>query len=342
MTEGIAVRHNGILVSLHQTLTPDVFGYGAAARAGVGIAWVQALSSARLATKVLDLIEGGKSPDEAGRSVQRHDHLRRNRQPMVMGFNGHYVHTGMDVPRASHYPPRRIAETDIIVAGNLLNNPDGYSNIVDAWHQRKGRTRDPVDLVLDIAAEFEEQYGDARGKTSAALIVCTSSIARVALVPCRPDGKVIEAVRDTPLRPIGSRDPNPLHPGSFWKERELEQLTCRANGDIPGALKVLQQMRAQIGKGIPHLVGGDVLYTIVKVAQQNGYLDDALDAYDELVHHHLPGWRDVLENEVFSGIDAETRARFDDIRYPQPEVTTAREPVLTLPLPRFELGGAMA
>lgn len=135
------------------------------AKAGVGAVATQSLVNVSLGPLGLQLMEEGRSPEQALEYMREVDQGIEYRQLGVLSHTGETMsfsgtHCLLEV--GNH------AETNLAVQGNLLRSSKVVPAMVNAYHTSSG----PLPYRLLQALEAGQQVGgDARGRQSAAIII---------------------------------------------------------------------------------------------------------------------------------------------------------------------------
>src|SRR5437899_12471637 len=135
------------------------------AEAGVGVVATQALVEASYGPLGLALMQGGKSPTEALKSLLATDPSPRVRQVAILDFRGRVAtHTGEEcIPQAGHISGRGFS-----TQANLMRNRRVWPAMASAFRRTTGDLTSRLLASLDAA---EGAGGDVRGRQSAAILV---------------------------------------------------------------------------------------------------------------------------------------------------------------------------
>ena len=135
-------------------------------RAGVGAVATQASVDPSYGPLGLQLMEAGKSPEEALAGLVAADRGQAIRQVAMIDAQGRIAaHTGdSTIAEAGH----EIRE-NFSVQANMMLKPTVPAAMADAFQSSAG---DLVDRILDTFDAAEAEGGDIRGRQSAALLVC--------------------------------------------------------------------------------------------------------------------------------------------------------------------------
>jgi uncharacterized Ntn-hydrolase superfamily protein len=135
------------------------------AEAGVGVVATQAFVEASYGPLGLALMEGGKSPSEALKSLLATDPSPQVRQVAMLDFRGRVAnHTGVEcIPQAGHVSGRGFS-----AQANLMRNRRVWPAMASAFRRTTGDLTSRLLASLDAA---EGAGGDVRGRQSAAILV---------------------------------------------------------------------------------------------------------------------------------------------------------------------------
>ncbi len=134
-------------------------------RAGVGAVATQSIVDPAYGPRVLDLLEGGASPEDALAQAVAQDEQARYRQVGVVDARGRAAaHTG---ERCISYAGHELAEGAAAQA-NMMASPEVWPAMAQAFERATG----PLQRRLAAALHAAEAHGgDARGRQSAAILV---------------------------------------------------------------------------------------------------------------------------------------------------------------------------
>jgi uncharacterized Ntn-hydrolase superfamily protein len=134
---------------------------------GVAALATQALINPMYAVHGMPRLRAGQAPDGVVADLLAADAGRSHRQIHILDHNGRIAaHTGA----ACVGWCGSVAGVDISVAGNMLAGPDVVARTLTAFAEASGPM---VERLLTALEAGEAAGGDARGKQSAALKVCT-------------------------------------------------------------------------------------------------------------------------------------------------------------------------
>jgi uncharacterized Ntn-hydrolase superfamily protein len=132
---------------------------------GVGAVASQAFSEKSYGPLGLELMQAGKSPEQALAGLVAADPLASNRQVSMLAADGTAaVHTGDDcIPSAGH----RIGD-GVTAQANCVEGPQVWESMVDAFVEAEGSLQRRLLEALDAA---EAAGGDWRGRQAAGILV---------------------------------------------------------------------------------------------------------------------------------------------------------------------------
>jgi uncharacterized Ntn-hydrolase superfamily protein len=135
------------------------------AEPGIGVVATQSFVEASYGPLGLALMKGGKSPQQALKSLLATDPRPEVRQVAMLDARGRVaVHTGEKcVPEAGHVRGRGFA-----AQANLMRNKKVWRAMARAFRRGKGSLAGRLMNALDAA---EEAGGDRRGRQSAAMLI---------------------------------------------------------------------------------------------------------------------------------------------------------------------------
>jgi uncharacterized Ntn-hydrolase superfamily protein len=135
------------------------------AEAGVGVVATQAFAEISYGPLGLALMKGGKSPQQALKSLLATDPRPEVRQVAMVDVRGRVaVHTGRKcVPEAGHITGRGFS-----TQGNIMRSRRVWKAMAATFRRSKGSLAERLLAALDSA---ENAGGDLRGRQSAALLV---------------------------------------------------------------------------------------------------------------------------------------------------------------------------
>ncbi len=135
------------------------------ARTGVGAVATQSIVEPAYGPRVLDLLEAGRSPQEALAELVGADEQARYRQVAVVDTRGRVaVHTGEDcIQHAGHDVGHGFC-----AQANMMSSPQVWPGMAQAFERASGPLARRLTAALHAA---EAQGGDVRGKQSCALLV---------------------------------------------------------------------------------------------------------------------------------------------------------------------------
>jgi uncharacterized Ntn-hydrolase superfamily protein len=135
------------------------------AKPGVGVVATQAYSERSYGPLGLELLEAGKTPDQALAALVTADPGSSIRQVAILGSDGSAAaHTGSDcIPDAGH----RLGD-GYSVQANIMRNPSVWPTMADAFEAASGPLAGRLLAALDAA---EAAGGDWRGMQAAGLLV---------------------------------------------------------------------------------------------------------------------------------------------------------------------------
>ncbi|MGA2199818.1 MAG: DUF1028 domain-containing protein [Nitrososphaerales archaeon] len=135
------------------------------AEAGVGIVATQASVEMSYGPLGLALMKGGKTPQQALKSLLATDPRPEVRQVAMLDSHGRVaVHTGRRcVPEAGHKTGRGFS-----VQANIVRNRRAWNAMASSFRRAKGSLAERLMLALESA---EQAGGDLRGRQSAAILV---------------------------------------------------------------------------------------------------------------------------------------------------------------------------
>jgi uncharacterized Ntn-hydrolase superfamily protein len=135
------------------------------AKPGVGVVATQAYSERSYGPLGLELLEAGKTPDQALAALVTADPGSSIRQVAILGNDGSAAtHTGSDcIPDAGH----RLGD-GYSVQANIMRNPSVWPTMADAFEAASGPLAGRLLAALDAA---EAAGGDWRGMQAAGLLV---------------------------------------------------------------------------------------------------------------------------------------------------------------------------
>jgi uncharacterized Ntn-hydrolase superfamily protein len=135
------------------------------AEAGVGVVATQAFAEVSYGPLGLALMKGGKSPQQALKSLLATDPRPEVRQVAMLDARGRVaVHTGRKcVPEAGHITGRGLS-----AQGNIMRNRRVWRAIASSFKKSKGSLAERLLAGLESG---ERAGGDLRGRQSAAILV---------------------------------------------------------------------------------------------------------------------------------------------------------------------------
>jgi uncharacterized Ntn-hydrolase superfamily protein len=169
MTWSILVRDNAT-GALGAAVATRFFAVGALAihvEGGVAALATQALINPMYAIHGMARLRGGEAPESVVAALLAADAGRENRQIHILDNAGRIAaHTGA----ACIAWCGSVRGADVSVAGNMLAGPNVVSRTLDAFGSAVGPLAERLMTALEAG---EAAGGDARGKQSAALKICT-------------------------------------------------------------------------------------------------------------------------------------------------------------------------
>jgi uncharacterized Ntn-hydrolase superfamily protein len=169
MTWSILVRDNAT-GALGAAVATRFFAVGALAihvEGGVAALATQALINPMYAIHGMARLRGGEAPESVVAALLAADAGRENRQIHILDNAGRIAaHTGA----ACIAWCGSVRGVDVSVAGNMLAGPNVVSRTLDAFVSAVGPLAERLLAALEAG---EAAGGDARGKQSAALKICT-------------------------------------------------------------------------------------------------------------------------------------------------------------------------
>ncbi len=152
----------GVAVQSHWFSTGSIVTW---AEAGVGVVATQAFVEVSYGPLGLALMKGGKSPQQALKSLLATDPRPELRQVAMMDVRGRVAaHTGKKcVPEAGHVTGRGMS-----AQGNILRSRRVWKAMASAFKKSKGSLAERLMAGLEAA---ERTGGDLRGRQSAAILV---------------------------------------------------------------------------------------------------------------------------------------------------------------------------
>jgi uncharacterized Ntn-hydrolase superfamily protein len=153
----------GVGVQSHYFSVGSVVDWG---RSGVGVVATQSFVNKSFGLRGLELMEQGKSPEEALKILLSDDEGRDLRQVALLDANGRVtVHTGSKcIKYAGH-----VKEDNFSVQANMMLTDKVWPAMVKAFKNNKNFPL-PERIVKTLKAA-EEEGGDIRGKQSAVLLI---------------------------------------------------------------------------------------------------------------------------------------------------------------------------
>jgi uncharacterized Ntn-hydrolase superfamily protein len=136
------------------------------ARAGVGAVATQALANVGYGPRALELMDGGRAPDEVVRRLQADDEGREDRQlGLVTAAGNAATVTGS---RCFAWAGG-LTGPGYAVQGNILTGPEVVAAMAETWQRAEGPF---VERLLAALRAGDDAGGDRRGRQSAAVLVC--------------------------------------------------------------------------------------------------------------------------------------------------------------------------
>ncbi len=136
-------------------------------RAGVGAVATQSLTDVTYGPLGLELMQAGKTAEQALRGLVRADENPQWRQVGMMDAQGNRaVHTGRKCIRQAGHATGK----DFIVMANLMEKATVWDAMARAFRDSKGDLTEKMLAALEAA---QDEGGDIRGRQSAAIIVVT-------------------------------------------------------------------------------------------------------------------------------------------------------------------------
>ena len=152
----------GVVVA---TAAPAVGSEVSHAEAGVGAIATQANTNILYGINGLKLLKDGFSPQAALETMLKTDKERETRQVIIIDKNGHTAaFTGKETSEWKGHLTGR----DYAVAGNLLVGKNVIEAMARTFEKSKGELAERLLAALEAG---QNEGGDRRGKTSAALLV---------------------------------------------------------------------------------------------------------------------------------------------------------------------------
>jgi uncharacterized Ntn-hydrolase superfamily protein len=132
---------------------------------GVGAVASQAFGERSYGPLGLELMRGGKTPEQALAALLAADPLERSRQVSMLAADGTAaVHTGADcIPAAGH-----VIGDGVTAQANCVEGPAVWESMVDAFGEADGSLQQRLLAALDAA---EAAGGDWRGRQAAGILV---------------------------------------------------------------------------------------------------------------------------------------------------------------------------
>ncbi|HZU39453.1 MAG TPA: DUF1028 domain-containing protein [Solirubrobacteraceae bacterium] len=155
-------RELGVAVQSHWFSVGSVVSW---ARPGVGAVATQANAEIAYGPKLLDLLEAGRSPQDALAALLAEDASAASRQVAVVDAAGRVAaHTGPDcIPFAGHVTGEAVS-----CQANIMASATVWPAMLEAYDAAEGNLTARLMAALEAA---EGQGGDLRGKQSAAILV---------------------------------------------------------------------------------------------------------------------------------------------------------------------------
>ena len=160
------VGEMGVAVQSHWFSVGSVATWG---EAGVGVVATQAFVEASYGPLGLALMKGGKTPQQALKSLLATDPRPQVRQVAMLDARGRVaVHTGKNcLPEAGHVTGRGFS-----AQGNIMRSRRVWKAIASAFKKAKGNLAERLLTGLEAG---EQAGGDLRGRQSAAILVVKTS-----------------------------------------------------------------------------------------------------------------------------------------------------------------------
>lgn len=151
------------------------------AEAGVGAVATQAVAERTYGTLGLDLMRGGKTPEEALAALLAVDSRREFRQVAMVDRTGRVAtHSGKRcLPEAGNY-----GGDDFATQANMMARDTVWDAMAGAYQSATG---DFAERLLDALEAAEAEGGDIRGRGTAALLIVSSERNTFPLVDLRVD-----------------------------------------------------------------------------------------------------------------------------------------------------------
>ncbi|MHA2184722.1 MAG: DUF1028 domain-containing protein [Promethearchaeota archaeon] len=263
----------GVCVQSHYFSVGSVVDWG---RSGVGVVATQSFVNKSFGLRGLDLMEQGKTPEEALRELLSNDEGREVRQVALLDYKGRVaVHTGSKcIKYAGH-----VNGENFSVQANMMLTDKVWPAMAFAFENNKGL---PLpERIVKVLEAAESEGGDIRGKQSAALLIVK--------------GESIKNKWDDPAIDIRVED----HDEPLKELRRLLKLwrayenmdkgdIAMEKGDVNEALKEYNAAREKVPNNIEMRY-----WTAISLANSNR-LNDALPMFAE-VFNADNNWRILTE-----------------------------------------------
>jgi uncharacterized Ntn-hydrolase superfamily protein len=242
------------------------------ARPGVGAVATQSIVEPAYGPRVLDLLEAGRSPQEALDELVAADELAHFRQVAVVDTRGRVaVHTGERcIAHAGHDKgPGFCAQA------NMMASPQVWPSMAQSYERASGPLARRLAAAMHAA---EAQGGDARGKQSCAILVTPAD--------GEPWRTAVDLRVDDHPEPLGELDRLLDLRDAYDLASEGDDLSGAGRHDEAGD----RYERASLLAPDNH----ELLFWAGLAAAQNGDLPTALERVDRAIVLQ-PGWRELLD-----------------------------------------------
>ncbi|MFX0029927.1 MAG: DUF1028 domain-containing protein [Candidatus Hermodarchaeota archaeon] len=263
----------GVGVQSHYFSVGSVVDWG---RSGVGVVATQSFVNKSFGLRGLDLIEQGKSPEDALKILLSDDEGKDVRQVALLDTNGNIaVHTGSKcIKYAGH-----VKGENFSVQANMMLTDKVWPAMAKAFENNKNLPL-PERIVKTLEAA-EAEGGDIRGKQSAALLIVK--------------GESVENEWDDPFIDIRVEDhPEPLEELArllkLWRAYENMDKgdVAMEKGDMKEALKVYNKASEMVSDNL------EMKYWTAISLANNKKLEAALPLFKEIFEKDN-NWRTLTE-----------------------------------------------
>jgi len=273
-------------------------------RAGVGAVATQSLTDVTYGPLGLDLMQAGKSAEQALKGLIESDMHPEWRQVAMIDAKGNRAaHTGKQCIREAGH----VIGEDFVVMANLMEKNTVWQAMADAYKNSAGDLAERMLAALDAA---QKEGGDIRGRQSAAMIIVRGKSTGVDY----KDRIIDLRVEDNPAPLVELRRLVTLNRAYVLMNDGDERMTQR---DTKGAL----QAYARAMELAPEVT--EIRYWVALTMFSEGMQNDALKIFHD-VFEKEPLWVEVTKRLPAAGLLLNDAGQLSRILEAAPESTRGK------------------